>query len=59
MGSEVKKNNLFSDTDELNIGRLIGELVDHAKIIIAIVSFTTLLAVMYVFFLLQYTKLVR
>ncbi|EPY4329287.1 polysaccharide biosynthesis tyrosine autokinase [Klebsiella variicola] len=50
MGSEVKKNNLFSDTDELNIGRLIGELIDHTKIIIAIVSFTTLLAVMYVFF---------
>lgn len=50
MGSEVKKNNLFSDTDELNIGRLIGELIDHKKIIIAIVSFTTLLAVMYVFF---------
>lgn len=50
MGSSVTKNNVFTDSDEINVGRLFGELVDHWKIITAIVSFTTLIAVVYVFF---------
>ncbi|GAB2945589.1 polysaccharide biosynthesis tyrosine autokinase [Hafnia psychrotolerans] len=50
MGSGVTKNTVFNDSDEINVGRLIGELVDHWKMIIAIVSFTTLIAIIYVFF---------
>ena len=50
MESGVTKKTIISDSEEINIGRLFGEIVDHWKIITAIVSFTTLIALIYVFF---------
>ncbi len=50
MESGVTKKTIIADSEEINIGRLFGEIVDHWKIITAIVSFTTLIALIYVFF---------
>ncbi len=38
------------DNDEIDIGRLIGELIDHRKLIIAITSLFTLVALIYALF---------
>lgn len=50
MGSDVTKNKVFNDSDEINVGRLLGELIDHWKMILSIVVSTTLIAIIYVFF---------
>lgn len=50
MGTGVTKNTVFNESDEINVGRLIGELVDHWKMICLIVFFTTLIAIIYVLF---------
>lgn len=38
------------DEDELDLGRLIGEIIDHRKLIVSITAFFTLLALVYVVF---------
>ncbi|HCI3132596.1 TPA: tyrosine-protein kinase, partial [Klebsiella pneumoniae] len=43
-----KKN--VSESDEIELGRLIGELVDHRKLIIAVTSVFTLIALLYAIF---------
>ena len=43
-----KKN--VSESDEIELGRLIGELVDHRKLIIAVTSVFTLIASLYAIF---------
>ncbi|HDT0535317.1 TPA: hypothetical protein QIB76_002008, partial [Klebsiella quasipneumoniae subsp. similipneumoniae] len=35
------------DSDEIDLGRLIGELIDHRKLIISITSLFTLIALAY------------
>ncbi|HBV2687585.1 TPA: hypothetical protein MDS80_004262, partial [Klebsiella pneumoniae] len=35
------------DADEIDIGRLIGELIDHRKLIISITLLTTVVAFIY------------
>ncbi|HCI6800265.1 TPA: polysaccharide biosynthesis tyrosine autokinase [Klebsiella quasipneumoniae subsp. quasipneumoniae] len=40
----------FSNSSELDIGRLIGEIIDHRKLIISVTSICTLIALIYVLF---------
>ncbi|EMF0788053.1 polysaccharide biosynthesis tyrosine autokinase [Klebsiella aerogenes] len=49
MPSAIKKPNTV-DTNDIDLGRLIGELIDHRKLIIAITSLFTLIALVYVLF---------
>ena len=37
-------------TDDIDIGRLIGELIDHRKLIISLTSCFTLIAICYALF---------
>ncbi|WP_308562566.1 polysaccharide biosynthesis tyrosine autokinase [uncultured Klebsiella sp.] len=47
MNSVSTNKTNVSGTEEIDIGRLIGELIDHRKLIIAVTSGFTLLAVLY------------
>lgn len=47
MTSVIKNNSPTTDSDAIEIGRLIGELIDHRKLIIAVTSAFTVLAVLY------------
>ena len=38
------------DTDEIDLGRLIGEFIDHRKLIVAVTSLFTLIALIYAIF---------
>lgn len=44
------KSTIEKDTDEIDLGRLIGELIDHRKIIISITALFTFLSIFYVIF---------
>ncbi|KMK38412.1 polysaccharide biosynthesis tyrosine autokinase [Pluralibacter gergoviae] len=44
------KKSASQDTDEIDLGRLFGELLDHRKLIIAITSGFTVIAILYVLF---------
>lgn len=35
------------DSDELDLGRLLGELIDHRKLIISVTAVFTMLAILY------------
>jgi tyrosine-protein kinase Etk/Wzc len=48
--SPVKNKSVAKDTDEIDLARLIGELIDHRKIIISVTSLFTLIALIYVLF---------
>ncbi len=48
MSSVAKKS--ISKDDEIDLGRLIGELIDHKNLIISITSFFTLIAIVYAIF---------
>ena len=47
MTSVIENNSPTTDSDAIEIGRLIGELIDHRKLIIAVTSAFTVLAVLY------------
>ncbi|QHW96589.1 polysaccharide biosynthesis tyrosine autokinase [Klebsiella variicola] len=47
MTSVIKNNSPTPDSDAIEIGRLVGELIDHRKLIIAVTSAFTVLAVLY------------
>lgn len=49
MSSGNKQTNT-KEADEIDLGRIIGELIDHRKLIISITSLFTLLALVYAFF---------
>ncbi|HIF8469063.1 TPA: polysaccharide biosynthesis tyrosine autokinase [Klebsiella pneumoniae] len=49
MPSVINKNSL-KEKDEINLGRLIGEFIDHRKLIISVSSLFTLLALLYAIF---------
>lgn len=46
----VIKNTSVKDSDEIDLGRLIGELIDHRKLIISVTALFTLLALVYALF---------
>jgi tyrosine-protein kinase Etk/Wzc len=46
----VNKKTTEKDSDEIDLGRLIGELIDHRKLIISIMSLFTLIALVYALF---------
>lgn len=46
----VTDKSQIKDSDEIDLGRLIGELIDHRKLIISITSLFTLLALTYAIF---------
>ncbi|HGK4289441.1 TPA: polysaccharide biosynthesis tyrosine autokinase [Klebsiella pneumoniae] len=48
--SLVTNKSSSKDEDELDLGRLIGEIIDHRKLIVSITAFFTLLALVYVVF---------
>lgn len=48
--SSVANKSISKDEDEIDLGRLIGELIDHRKLIISITAFFTLIALFYAIF---------
>ncbi len=58
MSSGNKQTNT-KEADEIDLGRIIGELIDHRKLIISITALFTLLALVYAIFLPQFIKLTR
>lgn len=50
MSSVIKNKPTNPDSDEIDLGRLIGELLDHKKLIIAVTGLFTFLAILYALF---------
>ncbi|EHS98223.1 MULTISPECIES: polysaccharide biosynthesis tyrosine autokinase [Klebsiella] len=48
--SSAKHKTAVKDPDEIDLGRLIGELIDHRKLIVSVTSLFTLLALVYALF---------
>lgn len=48
--SSVRNKTAVTDSDEIDLGRLVGELIDHRKLIISVTSLFTLLALVYALF---------
>lgn len=48
--SSATSKNILKDDDEMDLGKLIGELIDHRKLIIAITSFCILISLVYAIF---------
>ncbi|HCD4850402.1 TPA: hypothetical protein NBR86_003407, partial [Klebsiella pneumoniae] len=47
MKAELKNQTNSSENEDIDIGRLFGELIDHRKLIIAVTTGFTVIAVMY------------
>lgn len=50
MSPVISKTPASPDSDEIDLGRLFGEIIDHRKLIITITSLFTVLAIIYVLF---------
>ncbi|EMX8695247.1 polysaccharide biosynthesis tyrosine autokinase [Klebsiella michiganensis] len=48
--SPVTNKSVTKDADEIDLGRLIGELIDHRKLIISVTALFTLIALVYALF---------
>lgn len=48
--SSVKDKSVDKDSDEIDLGRLVGELIDHRKLIIAVTALFTVIALLYALF---------
>lgn len=48
--SSAKHKTAVKDPDEIDLGRFIGELIDHRKLIVSVTSLFTLLALVYALF---------
>lgn len=48
--SLVTNQNSLKEKDDIDFGRLLGEVIDHRKIIVSITSFITLLTLIYILF---------
>ncbi|TLV21533.1 polysaccharide biosynthesis tyrosine autokinase [Klebsiella indica] len=48
--SSVKNRTVEKEADEIDLGRLIGELIDHRKLIISVTALFTLVALLYALF---------
>lgn len=57
--SSVNNKLITNDADEIDLGRLLGELVDHRKLIIAVTSLFTLCALIYALLPHQFIKLMH
>ncbi len=55
--TSISKKKQPETVDDLDFGRMVGELIDHRKIIIALTSFATLIALLYAFLRRLYIKL--
>lgn len=56
MSSSANKTNV-NDASEIDLSRLVGELIDHRKLIISVTSLFTLIAIIYALLQLLYIKL--
>ncbi len=50
MSSTVANKPASPDSDEIDLGRLIGEIIDHRKLIISVTAIFTVLAILYALF---------
>lgn len=48
--SSVKSRPVEKETDEIDLGRLVGELIDHRKLILSVTALFTLIALLYALF---------
>lgn len=48
--SQVTNKSSAKDTDGIDLGRLVGELIDHRKLIISVTALVTLISLVYVLF---------
>ncbi len=48
--SSVINKSMKKDSDEIDLGRLVGELIDHRKLIISVTALFTLLSLVYALF---------
>ncbi|HHB7850945.1 TPA: polysaccharide biosynthesis tyrosine autokinase [Klebsiella pneumoniae] len=48
--SQVKQKSVDRDRDEIDLGRLLGELIDHRKLIVSVTALFTLFALAYALF---------
>ena len=48
--SSVKNRAVEKEADEIDLGRLVGELIDHRKLIISVTALFTLVALLYALF---------
>lgn len=48
--SSVINKSMKKDSDEIDLGRLVGEIIDHRKLIISVTALFTLLALVYALF---------
>ncbi|HBQ9084305.1 TPA: polysaccharide biosynthesis tyrosine autokinase [Klebsiella quasipneumoniae] len=48
--SSIKNRNIDRETDEIDLKRLVGELIDHRKLIISVTSLFTLVSLVYALF---------
>lgn len=48
--SSVKNRPVEKETDEIDLGRLVGELIDHRKLILSVTALFTLIALLYALF---------
>ncbi|HDT6086151.1 polysaccharide biosynthesis tyrosine autokinase [Raoultella ornithinolytica] len=48
--SPVTNKSVAKDADDIDLGRLIGELIDHRKLIVSVTSLFTLIALIYALF---------
>ncbi|MGH5374057.1 polysaccharide biosynthesis tyrosine autokinase [Klebsiella pneumoniae] len=48
--SSVKNRTVEKEADEIDLGRLVGELIDHRKLIISVTALFTLIALLYALF---------
>ena len=46
----VTRKNAEKDSDEIDLGRLVGELIDHRKLIISVTALFTLFSLAYALF---------
>lgn len=45
--SSLKSNKPISDSDEIDLGRIVGEILDHKKLIISVTALFTLISLLY------------
>ncbi|HCD2734379.1 TPA: tyrosine-protein kinase, partial [Klebsiella pneumoniae] len=48
--SPVTNKSVAKDADEIDLGRIVGELIDHRKLIISVTALFTLIALIYALF---------
>lgn len=48
--SSVKKRTIEKEADEIDLGRLVGEIIDHRKLIISVTALFTVVALLYALF---------